>query len=313
MKGRVLVIDNEAGSRNALTFGLTKEGYVVTACPDGISAIRELKSAQENKKPYTGVVTNIFLPDLDVLGMLRAIRSWRPGLPMLVITGFCDEAIKSAILSEPCTACLDQPFELSDLIEALNKLSAESSEKEVKIGAVEDTREPAAYIAVRVTEPDRGLEIFKELSGMDEVKRCDTLRGDFDIIIGARGGGKEIVKLKERISALQGAEIVFASDAERPKLDREIDEFVRACLRTSANPDKQTGRASYIFVNTEKEAIRRVFTAVALSCETVFCDVIEDGAGLVAMVAGRAARIIERLGRTDGVLRVREAAVIRLE
>ena len=37
MKGRVLIIDDEAEIRRNLTIGLTQEGYGAVACPDGIS------------------------------------------------------------------------------------------------------------------------------------------------------------------------------------------------------------------------------------------------------------------------------------
>ena len=324
MKGRVLVIENEAGARRFLISGLTREGYDVTACSDGISAIRELKSAQEKKKPYSRIVTDIVMPDIDGIGMLKAIKILYPGLPVLVATGFGDEALKSAVLSERGTAYLDKPFEFSDLVKELDKLSTESTVEAVKVDAVEDTQKSAAaYLAVRITEPARSMEIFTELRGMGGVERCDAVRGDFDIIIMARGNSREeIGKLKERIGLLKGVAIVSAYDVERPKLDNEVDEFIRAYSRTvkaccAASPDGQSGRTSYIFVNIDKKAIQRILTAVIFSDEIVFCDVIDDGAGLVAMVAGQGAvgatpRIIEKMGRIDGVLRVREAAVIRL-
>ena len=51
--------------------------------------------------------------------------------------------------------------------------------------------------------------------------------------------------------------------------------------------------------------------------EVVFCDVIDKGTKLVGMVTGfgamgRTPRIIEKLSQIDGVLRVREAKVIKL-
>ena len=325
MKGSVLVINNEAEARRGLTFGLTREGYNVTACPDGISAIRELKSAQEKEKPYTHIVANIVMPDIDGIGMLKAIRINYPGLLALVITSFGGEALESVVLAEPGTVCLDKSAELPDLVKALDKLSAASTAKAVKADAIEDAKESAtAYMAIRITEPARSMEIFRELRGMGGVERCDAVRGGFDIVIVARGGShEEVGRLKERIGSFKGAEIVFAYDAGRPMLDPEVDEFIRAYSQTArpccaAGPDRQSGRTSYIFVNIDKKAIQRAFAAAALSDETVFCDAVDDGAGLVAMVAGQRAfgavpRVIERLGRVCGVLRIREAEVIRLD
>jgi hypothetical protein len=63
--------------------------------------------------------------------------------------------------------------------------------------------------------------------------------------------------------------------------------------------------------------MQQIFTTVFFIDEVIFCDVIEDGTKLVGMVTGQGAvgktpRIIEKLSEIDGVLRVREATVIKL-
>ncbi len=60
----------------------------------------------------------------------------------------------------------------------------------------------------------------------------------------------------------------------------------------------------------------KIFCMSAID-EVVFCDVIEDGAKLVGMVTShgstsRMPRTIEKLSEIDGVLRVREARIIKL-
>jgi hypothetical protein len=74
---------------------------------------------------------------------------------------------------------------------------------------------------------------------------------------------------------------------------------------------------SYIIVDIDREAIQKIFTTVFFIEEVVFCDVIDGGTKLVGMITGQGAvgrmpRIAEKLGQIDGVLRVREARVIRL-
>ena len=104
MKGRVLVIDDEAGIRRNLSVGLMQEDYTVVACPDGISAIHELNAAREKGIGFDYLVTDIFMPDIDGLKILRVIRSMFPDLPVLVITGFGDDNMKMTALSEYNTA-----------------------------------------------------------------------------------------------------------------------------------------------------------------------------------------------------------------
>ncbi|MCP4801206.1 MAG: response regulator, partial [bacterium] len=98
MKGRVLIIDDEAEIRRNLTVGLTQEDYTCIACPDGISAIHELNQAREKGLAYDYLITDIFMPDIDGLKILKVIKNQYPELPVLVITGFGDERLEVTAL-----------------------------------------------------------------------------------------------------------------------------------------------------------------------------------------------------------------------
>ncbi|MCK4807661.1 MAG: response regulator, partial [Candidatus Aegiribacteria sp.] len=138
MKGRVLIIDDEAEIRRNLTIGLTQEDYTAVACPDGISAIHELNQAREKGFAYDYLITDIFMPDIDGLKILKVIKNQYPDLPVLVITGFGDERLMLTALSEHNTGYLDKPFEISELVEALEELSPGKTETEVPEEAVDD-------------------------------------------------------------------------------------------------------------------------------------------------------------------------------
>ena len=325
MKGRVLIIDDEAEIRRNLTVGLTQEGYSAVACPDGISAIHEINTAKQQGIKYDYLVTDIFMPDIDGLKILKVIKIQHPDLPVLVITGFGDEHLKLTALSEHNTGYLDKPFEIPDLVNALEELAPGTTEETAE-RADEDIsiRESVStYITIRITDMDKSMEIYNALYQMPGVQRCEAVRGDFDIIILAQAGSPgEIKKLYEDIAAMDGVEIASQSEIERPKLDRDVDEFIKIYsdavkAQKSTTPAKQPGTTSYIIVDIEKDAIQQIFTTVFFIDEVIFCDVIEDGTKLVGMVTGQGAvgrtpRIIEKLNEIDGVLRVREATVIKL-
>ena len=324
MKGRVLIIDDEAEIRRNLTVGLTQEGYSAVACPDGISAIHELDAVRAKGGSYDYLVTDIFMPDIDGLKILKVIKMQHPDLPVLVITGFGDEALKLTALSELNTGYLDKPFEIPDLVKALEELSPGSTKAQKAAAAEPEMRESVStYITVRITDPMRSMDIFKQLYQLPGVQRCEAVRGDFDIIIFAQAGSAgDIATLKERIAAMDGVQIASSSAVERPKLDRDVNEFIRLysqAVKAHAltSPSKQPGTTSYIIVDIDKNAIQQIFTTVFFIDEVVFCDVIENGTKLVGMVTGQGAvgkmpRIVEKLAQIDGVLRVREATVIKL-
>ncbi len=326
MKGRVLIIDDEAEIRRNLTVGLTQEGYSVVACPDGISAIHELNQAREKGIAYDNLVTDIFMPDIDGLKILKVIKTQYPELPVLVITGFGDESLKLTALSEHNTGYLDKPFEISDLVAALEELSPGSTgvaeEAEAEEAPQEMRESVSAYLTIRITDHKRSMEIFNALYKMPGVHSCEAVRGDFDIIVLAQGESPdEIKKVFDAVEALKGVEILSLSEVERPKLDRDVDEFINIYSKVvkqqaPAVPEKSPGTTSYIIVDVDKNAIQQIFTTVFFIDEVVFCDVIDDGTKLVGMITGqgvgRAPRIMEKLNQIEGVLRVREATVVKL-
>lgn len=326
MKGRVLIIDDEAEIRRNLTVGLTQEGYSVVACPDGISAIHELDGAREKGIAYDYLVTDIFMPDIDGLKILKVIKVQYPDLPVLVITGFGDDSLKMTALSEQNTGYLDKPFEIPDLVKALDELSPGSTtEAAVSEGeaAVEGMRESvSAYLTIRITEPARSMEIYNELYRMDGVQKCEAVRGDFDIIVLVQASSvDEIKQIREKIGKMDGVEISSMSSVERPKLDRDVDKFVKIYAQAMKRPSQvksamQPGTMSYIIVDVDPDAIQQIFTTVFFIDEVIFCDMIEGGKKLVGMITsegmGRKSTILEKLNEIDGVLRVREATVIKL-
>ncbi len=326
MKGRILIIDDEAEIRRNLTVGLTQEGYTAVACPDGISAIHELNQARDKGVTYDYLVTDIFMPDIDGLKILKVIKVQYPDLPVLVITGFGDESLKMTALSEHNTGYLDKPFEIPDLVGALEELSPGSTKTsavaEVK-GADTVLRESvSAYLTIRITDTARSMEIFNELHKMEGIQKCEAVRGDFDIIVLAQGSSEDEVKaVFEKIGGMEGVEIASMSPVERPKLDRDVNEFVKVYAQAMKQPAQvksamQPGTMSYIIVDIDPNAIQQIFTTVFFIDDVIFCDVIEEGKKLVGMITsegvGRKSTILEKLNEIDGVRRVREATVIKL-
>ncbi len=321
MKGRVLIIDDEAEIRRNLTFGLTQEDYSVVSCPDGISAIHELN----NGFAYDYLVTDVFMPDIDGLKILKVIRKLYPNLPVVVITGFGDERLKSAVLAEKNTGFLNKPFEISELVTALAELTpGKTSTNFSEVKQSETIHEStSAYLTIKITDSDNSMSIFKELSVMPGIQSCDAVRGEFDVILLAKAESADgIKKTFQTVKNIQGIQILSMSEIERPKLDRDIDQFMDTYLKAVEKEVKketaqQTESMSYIIINIDPAAIQQIFTTVFFIDEIVVCDVIEEGKKLVGMITGleavgRTPRIIEKLNQIDGVLRVREARVIKL-
>jgi signal transduction histidine kinase/ActR/RegA family two-component response regulator len=122
---RVLLVDDEALVREALAAELGERGWTVEVAEDGASALRALE---------LGVAPDLLISDLAMPGMtgldlIRAVRRRRPGLPAVLLTGLVgDGAAAEAALAEAVRdgpfALLRKPIDAYDLITRSEALMA---------------------------------------------------------------------------------------------------------------------------------------------------------------------------------------------
>ncbi len=325
MSQRVLIIDDEAEIRRNLTFGLTQEGYVCTACPDGISAIHELHESREKGVGYNYLISDIFMPDIDGMKILKVIKNEFPDLPVLIITGFGNEELEFTALSEHNTGFLDKPFEIPELVAALKKLKPGATtldESKVDIGT--GPRETmSAYLSLRIADPQQSMEIYDILYNMPGMMSCDAVRGDVDIICVLHASSvPEMEELQAKIAAVDGVEVVSTSSVDRPKLDRDLNEFIdvyRKAVKVAGlqKMNKPAATKSYVIVDIDPAYLQQVFATLFFIDEVMVCDMVDDGNKLIAIISelgafGKTPRIIERLSNIDGVLRIKQASIINL-
>jgi CheY-like chemotaxis protein len=325
---RVLIIDDEPEIRRNLTVGLAQEGFTCTACPDGISAIHELHNSREKGVGYDYLISDIFMPDIDGLKILKVIKSEFPKLPVLIITGFGNEALEQTALSEFNTGFLDKPFEIPELVAALDQLTPAGTTADVP---AHEQQEPpgeiresvSSYITLRLTDPTKDMEAYRTLYDMKGIASCDAVHGDVDIILLAQASSApELEKLSDDIRSVDGVEIVSVSAVERPKLDRDVEAFIdiyRKAVKesTQSHLPKIHGTKSYVIVDIDRNAIQQVFTTLFFLDEIFFCDAVDDGTKLIGIISesgafGKTPRIVEKLSLIDGVLRVKDAKIIKL-
>jgi DNA-binding response OmpR family regulator len=325
---RVLIIDDEPEIRRNLTVGLAQEGFTCTACPDGISAIHELHNSRAKEIGYDYMITDIFMPDIDGLKILKVIKTDFPELPVLVITGFGNELLEQTALAEQNTGFLDKPFEIPELVAALEKLTPSGTtadtparEAEPQIGEIRESL--SSYITLRVTEPGKDMEAYRTLYDMAGIASCDAVHGDIDIVLLAQASSEEELQhIYDRVKSVEGVEIVSLSAVERPKLDRDVEDFIdvyKKAVKRSAQSHlpKIRGTKSYVIVDIDKNAIQQVFTTLFFLDEVFFCDVVDDGTKLIGIISesgafGKTPKIVEKLSLIDGVLRVKDARIIKL-
>ena len=129
--GRILVVDDEESARNTLSDCFTAVGYEVVAASDGEDALRKFLPGK-----FDCVISDISMPAIDGLDLLKRIRLLDADVFSLIITGFpgIDSAISA--MKEGAYDYLTKPFHKEDIqlkVErALNVRKTEMALKKVK-------------------------------------------------------------------------------------------------------------------------------------------------------------------------------------
>lgn len=113
----ILIVDDDPQMRLALGEAIQRLGYDTVLCDGGISAIEKLHHAD-----YSLVVTDMMMPRMDGLSLLKEIRIRLGNVPVLVITGFgtIENAVKT--MKEGATDYLLKPFSFDALKERVESI-----------------------------------------------------------------------------------------------------------------------------------------------------------------------------------------------
>ncbi len=80
---RILVVDDDALVRRSLCEVLSFEGYGCSGVEDAAEALKRLKEAA-----YDIVISDMKMPRMSGLDLLRAVRAQHPGVNVIMVTGF---------------------------------------------------------------------------------------------------------------------------------------------------------------------------------------------------------------------------------
>jgi DNA-binding NtrC family response regulator len=179
-RGTVLVVEDDEAMRTMLREALEEEGYRVETAAGGRPGVERVRQGGIDL-----VVSDVKMPDLDGLDMLREIKAVSPSPHVITITAFgsIDTAIRAVKLG--AFDYITKPFDVDQLVVSVQKALAERA-----------LRSEVARLREEVQRSYRWGNIIGRSAVMQEVfALIRRLAGSSAtvLITGASGTGKELV------------------------------------------------------------------------------------------------------------------------
>jgi two-component system, NtrC family, response regulator HydG len=179
-KGQVIVIDDDEGNRRSTELALRKDGYTVVSFAAGEEGVEHLRNQGADL-----VITDLRMPGMGGLEVLRQAKEVDPGVAILMITGF--GSVESAVdaMKQGADDYLQKPVNLVEL------------RKRVEV-AVEKRRlsQEVARLKARLEEKFSFGQIIGASKAMQQVLHQLTLVAPTRssvLIVGDSGTGKELI------------------------------------------------------------------------------------------------------------------------
>ena len=116
MKEKILIVDDEEGIRKVLRISLADRGYNVLTAENATEALQTFTREQPGI-----VLTDIKMPGMDGIELLRRLKQANPDTEVVVITGHGDMDLAIKSLKYEATDFITKPIDDLDLDRALQK------------------------------------------------------------------------------------------------------------------------------------------------------------------------------------------------
>lgn len=180
MKQRILVVDDEESIREFLEIMLKKEGYEVSTAEDGAVALETIK-----KKSFDLVISDLQMPNMTGIDLLKQIRDVAPATVFMMITAFGTTETAVEAMKMGAYDYITKPFKIDEVrIIIGHALKSQALESENRILKKELNREYSFQNLIGNSEPmHKVFEMIKRVS----------MAPTNVLITGESGTGKEVI------------------------------------------------------------------------------------------------------------------------
>jgi DNA-binding NtrC family response regulator len=228
MPVKVLVIDDDPAMLDLARFHLQKQGYEVVTVETGADGIQ-----QAEKQKFEIVLTDLNLPDMDGIEVVRQFKELLPECEILVITGY--SSVTKAVEATKAGAFyfLEKPVEFEELLLLIEKaLERKQQAEEIK------------QLRGRLTTRSSYASIIGGSKAMQDTYEMIDGVAESDaniLVIGESGTGKELIANAIHYKSLRAKKsLVKINCSALPKelIESELFGHTKGAF-TGATTDKQ--------------------------------------------------------------------------
>ena len=117
--GRVLLVEDEDMVRAVAERALSRQGYEVVSASDGDEGLEQVRAGNR----FDIVVSDVVMPSMDGPAMAREIRKLVPSLPILFMSGYAEEQLRSEIDIEKMHF-IPKPFSVRQIADKVGEVLA---------------------------------------------------------------------------------------------------------------------------------------------------------------------------------------------
>lgn len=117
----ILIVDDDRWVRTSLSEVLENAGYHAENADSGREAIKKISD-----KDFDVVLLDLVMPDVDGIEVLTELKRYRPGIKVIIITGFA--TIDSAVgaIKKGASDYIAKPYKIDELLTTIKRVIEET-------------------------------------------------------------------------------------------------------------------------------------------------------------------------------------------
>ncbi|MBT6614005.1 MAG: response regulator, partial [Deltaproteobacteria bacterium] len=271
----------------------------------------------DKNEPYSHIISDIVLPDINGLKLLEVIKSKHPTLPVIMISGYGTDETTDEVNEKNGDAFLHKPFQIDELIDVIDHVTPIRIESPAVLEEVAVAKSVSAYALIRLDESCDSMDVYKNLYLMDHVLYCDAVRNHYDIILLLNGSSfKELEHVMDsKVSQVKGIREIDWLPMINPDIDKVLRNFITVYEKQnkmSPSLEKlnrfQSSLLGYVFLEIDPSRTKDIYPQLYFQDDVISCDTTEGKFNAILLIHGTSFTnmnkfVQEKVRPIEGVIR----------